>query len=227
MAEKIVISLGGSVISGNPVNIPYIEKFSRQVSKLEASGIGIVVGGGKIARDYILPLRKKGVTEFVLDMLGIEITRVNALLVASIMGIKGSSIPGDVETAAVMLERDGLAVMGGTEPGHTTDAVAMLLAERVSSRIMINISNVDGVYDRDPSKNKDAKLLERLDYDTAMKLSLVPKGGAGPSVFLDPVSITIARRSGIDVYVISGRDLTQLERILEGKTFHGSIISDQ
>jgi Uridylate kinase len=57
--------------------------------------------------------------------------------------------------------------MGGTEPGHTTDTVAMLLAERIGANVMINATSVDGVYTADPRKDSSARKLENLDYDSA------------------------------------------------------------
>lgn len=223
--EKLVISLGGSVFTDNPLRIDFIRELSMVVTELRKNyQIGIVVGGGKLARSYISALRPQEVNENVLDEIGIYATRMNALAFTSFLDNVNTKIPTTVNDAAEMIALYGCVVMGGTEPGHTTDTVAALLAERIGSRILINGTSVDGVYDSDPAKNKSARKHSNLTYEEAIEKSIVSSVGAGPSVFMDLTSLVIAKRSGIKIYVIKGDDIKEYDRICSSGKTNGTLI---
>ncbi len=223
--EKLVISLGGSVFTDNPLRIDFIRELSMVVTELRKNyQIGIVVGGGKLARSYISALRPQKVNENVLDEIGIYATRMNALAFTSFLDNVNTKIPTTVNDAAEMIALYGCVVMGGTEPGHTTDTVAALLAERIGSRILINGTSVDGVYDSDPAKNKSARKHSNLTYEEAIEKSIVSSVGAGPSVFMDLTSLVIAKRSGIKIYVIKGDDIKEYDRICSSDKTNGTLI---
>ncbi|MCL4444763.1 MAG: UMP kinase, partial [Candidatus Thermoplasmatota archaeon] len=172
--DKLVISLGGSVFTDNPLRIGFIQKLAATVTNLrEKFQIGIVVGGGTLARSYISALRPEKVNDNVLDEIGIYATRMNALSFTSFLDNVNTKIPTTVNDAAEMISLYGCVVMGGTEPGHTTDTVAALLAERIGAGILINGTSVDGVYDSDPAKNRDAKKYSSLSYEDAINKSIV------------------------------------------------------
>lgn len=223
--DKLVISLGGSVFTDNPLRIGFIQKLAATVTNLrEKFQIGIVVGGGTLARSYISALRPEKVNDNVLDEIGIYATRMNALSFTSFLDNVNTKIPTTVNDAAEMISLYGCVVMGGTEPGHTTDTVAALLAERIGAGILINGTSVDGVYDSDPAKNRDAKKYSSLSYEDAINKSIVSSVGAGPSVFMDLTSLVIAKRSSIRIYVIRGDDINEYLNICgTGKT-KGTII---
>ncbi len=225
MESSVVISLGGSVISDDPVDVKLIKKYSRILSMIKQKKIAIVVGGGQVARSYITSLRKEKASEYLLDQVGILATRLNALSAASLIEDASRRVPETVEEAMDLLDTHRVIVMGGTTPGHTTDTVAALLAERMKCGILVNATSVDGVYDSDPRKNSSAKRIARLSYDQALELSMKESAGAGSNVFMDPVSLTIARRSSTKIYVIDGRKPEQIETILSEGKCEGSLIS--
>ena len=223
--DKLVISLGGSVFTDNPLRIGFIQKLAATVTNLrEKFQIGIVVGGGTLARSYISALRPEKVNDNVLDEIGIYATRMNALSFTSFLDNVNTNIPTTVNDAAEMISLYGCVVMGGTEPGHTTDTVAALLAERIGAGILINGTSVDGVYDSDPAKNRDAKKYSSLSYEDAINKSIVSSVGAGPSVFMDLTSLVIAKRSSIRIYVIRGDDINEYLNICSTGKTKGTII---
>ncbi len=214
--EDVVVSLGGSLVNPGGIDEPFLHNFSEMVNSLTVKyRFVIVVGGGKLARDYIEIARKRGETEYNLDMLGIMATKINALLVKSF--IKGARYVSDFRDITT-----GNVVMGGTEPGHTTDAVSLLAAEMLGVKKVINATTVDGIYDRDPKIFKDAKLLESIGYDDLLKMFYLNSSGAGPNQVLDFLSIKIAERSGIEIRVINGRNIENFRKTIEGNDFMGT-----
>ena len=150
---------------------------------------------------------------------------MNALALSSFLPDSNSKIPSTVNDAAEFLRIYPFVVMGGTEPGHTTDTVATLLAERIGAKILINATSVDGVYTDDPKKSPNARKLPSLSYDEAISLALEKSIGAGPNVFMDLTALNIAKRAKIKLYVTDGKELTEYENIiLRGKT-SGTLIS--
>lgn len=223
--ESLVISLGGSILTDSPLNIAFMQEMSKTVQKLRKDfKIGIVVGGGKLARAYISALRSQKVNENVLDEVGIHATRMNALSFASFLEHVNTKIPTTVNDAVEMLHLYGCIVMGGTEPGHTTDTVAALLAERIGAKILINGTSVDGVYDSDPKTNTNARKIDTLTYDEAIATSASASTGAGPNVFMDLTSLNIAKRSGIRIYVTKGNDTGEYLSICSSGKTKGSLI---
>ena len=115
-------------------------------------------------------------------------------------------------------------IMGGTEPGHTTDAVSLLLAEALSRDTVVNVTNVDYLYDRDP-KVKGAKKIENITYSDATKMITSEKRGAGANFPLDILSLNIARRSGIKIKIVSFRDPSNAFKAIDGRKFEGTTVS--
>lgn len=223
--KPIVISLGGSIISKDVLQLEFIEKFSSMLaSSGEFDKFGIVVGGGRLARTYISSLKKYGINDNVLDEIGINATRMNALTVSAFLTDVNSKIPTTVNEASELMAIYRNVVMGGTEPGHTTDTVATLLAERIGAGILINATSVDGVYSDDPNRVSDARKFGQLTYDEAIRLAVDKSIGAGPNVFMDITALNIAKRSSLRVFVIDGTNLEEYRKIMKGEKVGGTVI---
>ncbi len=164
--------------------------------------------------------RKRGESEYFLDMIGIMATRMNAMLVKSY--IKNARFSTDMRDIF-----SGNVVMGGTEPGHTTDAVSMLVAELLGVKSVINATTVDGIYDKDPKLNPGARLIDDISYGDLLSLFYLNSSGAGPNQVLDFLSIKIAERSRIEIRVINGRDIDNFISAIEGKHFRGTRVHGQ
>ncbi|MCL5802593.1 MAG: UMP kinase [Thermoplasmataceae archaeon] len=223
--KSIVISLGGSIISGDRLDIVFMKQFSKMMEQSKAFGkVGIVVGGGRLARNYISDLRETGTNDIILDEIGINATRMNALAMTTFFENSNLKIPTNINDAAELSNNYRFTIMGGTEAGHTTDTVAALLAERLGSTVLINATSVDGVYTDDPRTNRNAEKIGRMSYDDAIALSLKKSIGAGPNVFMDLTSLHIAKRSKIRIFVIDGRKLEDYENIVQHEACSGTVI---
>ncbi len=221
---RIVFALGGSVVCPNDIDEEYISRFSQfALSIARKNTIGIVVGGGKRARDAIKRARLQGSNEVECDYAGIEASRENARRLAEAMGIE-EPIPETLREAKQVLETEGIVIMGGTEPGHSTDTVAILLGEYINADMVLKVSDVDGVYDKDPQKFGDAKRYDVLPLSKLEKISLSLSQRAGKYELLDVMAIKILRRSSIKLIVLNGHDLDNLRHAIEGKPFIGTTI---
>lgn len=148
---KIVIIIGGSVLmeDSNPKKFREYAKILRDLSKDHK--IWIVIGGGKPAREYIALARSLGANEAQCDDIGIDVTRLNAKLLKIALGDSAyPEIAKNFQEALKFSESKKIVIMGGTEPAHSTDAVGAILAEFVDADILINLTSVDGFYDKDP-----------------------------------------------------------------------------
>ncbi|MFH1402895.1 MAG: UMP kinase [Candidatus Altiarchaeota archaeon] len=223
---KLVFSFGGSVIAPDKVDAEYVQKLSSFLEKLlENHSIAVVVGGGQPARRRIAKVRDSGASEAECDYEGILATRENAGVLLKAMGDKAFGIPETLKGAADSFSGDRVLVMGGTEPGHSTDAVAALLAEWVKADMFLNASNVDAVYDKNPKQFKDAKPLKTITITELTRLLDNEGVNAGEYPLLDPVALKIIRRSSIRTIILDGRDLDNIGMCIEGSGFSGTTVT--
>jgi len=115
--------------------------------------------------------------------------------------------------------------MGGTIPGITTDTDSVLLAEAIGADRLINISNVDGVYDSDPAKNPQAKMFKSMTHAQLMELANSSDTRApGTHFVFDMVACKLIARSGIELHFVGGKNIEDLPKAMEGKTHRGTVI---
>jgi uridylate kinase len=216
---KIVLSLGGSVLLGKNFE-PEVVKgrildFAKAISEISKKHtLFVVVGGGKVSRDYIRIAREIGADETFSDYIGIAVTRLNAMLLSLAIESSPKLIPEDFRTAFELSLNHPVVVMGGTFPGHTTDATAALLAEFVSADLLLNATSVDGVYSADPKRFR-AEKFERLSFDELVEIVSKGEAVAGSSNVLDLLAAKIIKRSGIKTIVFLGTPQNIL-RAVEG-----------
>ncbi len=206
------------------INIFLLKKLKTLLSKMSRSGhrFVIVVGGGSTCRDYQNAARKAGVkSKDDLDWIGIACSRANAELVRSIFGKLASQ---QIVTDPTKPIKPGkVIVAGGWKPGWSTDYVAVKLAKKLRAQEVINISNIKYVFDKDPSKHKDAKPLKEITWKDFKKL-VGSKWNPGLNMPFDPIATKLAARHGLEVMVADGKNLKNLENILKGKSFTGTRI---
>ncbi|MBU4266789.1 MAG: UMP kinase [Candidatus Altiarchaeales archaeon] len=225
---KVVISVGGSILVPSDIDTAYIKDFAKLANELSNKHkIAIVTGGGRTARKYISPAREFGASEIFCDMIGISATRLNARLLSAAIGDKANmEPPREFMTAMKAFDFGKLVVMGGTHPGHSTDAVSALLAEYVGADLLINASDVDGIYDKDPGKHKDAKRYERIPIDKLVDMVKSYSAGAGKYELVDILAAKIIQRSKTRTIFVNGRDLKNLKNAIEGKKFTGTVVEN-
>ncbi|MEM1578424.1 MAG: UMP kinase [Archaeoglobaceae archaeon] len=219
---KLVISLGGSVFGSDAGRI---KKFAEVFDRIsEEHIVFIVVGGGKLAREIITRARELGANETMCDYLGIAVTRINAMLLAFAMRNSAKKIPENFIDAEELSKSYKAVVMGGTFPGHTTDATAVLLAEFLNADLFLNATSVDGIYSDDPNKNPNAVKFEKISPKELVKLIANSSMKAGANVVIDLLSAKILERSKIRAVVFKGEP-ENIQRVLKGEKI-GTVIED-
>ncbi len=223
MLAKAVVSLGGSVVNPGRPDVSFVKKVCRVFNSFRGK-LAILVGGGAYAREYAKAIRLLGGNEYESDIVAIEETRQNAMLVKACLKDVYPKIPETFEEASIALKLFDRVVMGGTIPGITTDADAVLLAEKINAKRIINISNVDGVYDKDPSRFK-AKKFSKLSINEFYKMALqADKRKAGQHFIFDVVAIKLAMRSRLEIHFV-GKNLKDIENAIKGKKHGGTVVS--
>ncbi|MDI9642876.1 MAG: UMP kinase [Archaeoglobaceae archaeon] len=211
---RLVLSLGGSVFEGDAQRIRSFAEVLDQIS--ENNELFIVVGGGKLAREIIKKARELGANETMCDYLGIAVTRINAMLLAYAMKNSAKKIPENFIEAFELSKKYKAVVMGGTFPGHTTDATSLLLAEFVNADLFLNATSVDGIYSEDPKKNPNAKKFNKITPTELVKLVASSSMEAGANVVIDLLSAKLIERSKIKTIVFKGEPENIL-KVLRGE----------
>jgi uridylate kinase len=216
---KIAVKLGGFSFPLE-LGVEEIKKYGGLFSELKRKGnqLIVVTGGGKNARRYIEAARKLGASEAVCDQIGILVTRLNARLLITSMGDDAyPKVPETIEDLRLYFESGKVIVMGGLQPGHSTNAVTALAAESIGASVLVNLTNVDGVYTADPKKDPKAKKFDEISTDKLLSLISGEEMTAGSYELLDPVSVRIIERSHIPTWIVSGEDPENILKILKGK----------
>jgi uridylate kinase len=221
--ETIVISIGGSVVLSEEADVSFFNELKTLLKKLSKNfRLYLVVGGGKTARTYIKLGRKFNFDEDLLDEIGINVTKVNAKLLANIIEISNIKIPDTTDEAKEL--KYPIVVMGGTAPGHSTDMVGAELAEKTNASKFIIATNVDGVYDKDPNKYKDAKQIKEISIKQLIDEYGTDWDAAGKNIVIDGPALEIINRAKIPTFVLNGRRLDQLEKAIINQQFDGTVI---
>jgi len=225
---RTVLKLGGSLLydENGQVMIDRVREYAKVVQALLEKGheFVIVVGGGKPARVFISAARELGASEAQCDWIGIKMARHNAELLCAALG--DAAFPKIVETLdelEVAFQHGKVVLMGGLTPGQSTNAVAALAAESVGADILLNATNVDGVYDRDP-KEPGAKMLKKVDIKELRSILSGSGTRAGEYKLFDPVAIKVVARSRIKAVIFNGNDTENLRRLVGKGEEIGSLV---
>jgi uridylate kinase len=223
--EKIIISLGGSIIVPDEVNYNFLKKFRGMIVKnlKNYDKIVIVAGGGKVCRKYNSAAEK--VTKIPpeeLDWLGIAATKLNAELIRVIFG--KLAYDRVVNNPHQKIDTHKKLIIGsGYVPGSSSDLDAVILAEHYGAETVINLSNISHVYNKDPRKYKDAKAIGAMTW-SEFKQVIGGKYKPGMNAPFDPVAAKRAEKAGIRVVVMKGTNLANFKRFLQKKPFSGTVI---
>ena len=216
---RAVVKLGGALFRREP-NVAALKEMGKVLEGFVAKGnqLVLVAGGGENARTYISAARKLGAEESTCDLLGIQITRANAELLRLALGsIASSKIPTTLSDLPHCVGSGKTVVMGGLQPGQSTNAVAALAAEITRADILVNGTDVDGVYTEDPKKNSKAKLMRSVHVDKLLNWAMSGEVFAGRYELLDPLAIKIMQRARIPTRFVSLSDPSNIIAALQGK----------
>ncbi|MEM1514500.1 MAG: UMP kinase [Candidatus Bathyarchaeia archaeon] len=203
---KVVIRVGGSVVA-SPPNPDLIRRYADLIIDLRRRGhkVAVVVGGGRLAREFIELARSLKLSEQEQDELAISVSRLFAqALSMKIGGYEWREVPTTVNEAIKTLEKRGIVIMGGVKPGMTTDTVAALIASEIGADLIIKATNQDGIYTKDPRKYPDAKKLDEISFDNLEEILVIDKHMAGIHQIIDSEAAHIIKEKRIKTIVVNG-----------------------
>lgn len=227
-SQTIILSLGGSLIyPEHGIDIIYLRKLNSFVRKHVAEGrrFFIVCGGGRVARYYQNTAQKviSTLTNDDVDWLGIHATRINGHLVRAIF--HDIAHPRVVENyhKKIADANEPVIVAAGWKPGWSTDYCAVILARDYDAKTIINMSNIDTLYNKNPNKYANARPITQITWDEFMKYT-GDKWTPGANVPFDPIATKLARKHKLTVVIANGNNVENLDNILSGKPFIGTVI---
>jgi len=223
--KRILLKLTGELFGNNDRAISLLEskEIAKKIIKLKESGIdlAIVIGGGNIFRG-----REVGAEKFdraVADNMGMLATIINGLSLQE--SLEGLGVETRMLTAIEMpkvaepfyrrralhhLEKNRIVIFsGGTgNPFFTTDTAAVLRACEINADYILKATDVDGIYDKDPSENKDAKMFKTISFEDVIQKNLK---------VMDSTAFTLCRDNNIPLIVFNVKYLDKIDDILKNK----------
>ena len=199
---RIVIKLSGSLFNFD-TNSSLLNEYVQLIKKISKVYQPVVItGGGKIARFYINLSRSLGLDESGLDLIGIQVSHLNARLLISGLGEYCYPLPPkNLEEISVALLSGLVIVTGGLYPGQSTNATSALIAERTGATRFYNATDVDGIYDSDPRTNPEANKFEKISVQDCVNILKSEKSMAGTYDLMDLISLKVIERSNLPTVV--------------------------
>jgi uridylate kinase len=226
--KRVVVSVGGSLIVPDKIDINFLTNLRALVLEKISQGFSfsIIAGGGHTARSYQEAARaiRGDISDEDLDWLGIHATRLNGHLLRTLFSEEAYPImttnPDEVLDAP---PGTPVIVAAGYRPGGSTDLRAVQVAKNLGAKKLVNLSNIDYVYDADPRTNPSAKKIERATWAEFRKI-IPDHWDPGLSSPFDPIAAREAESLGLEVAVINGAHLERFADYLDGKPFEGTVI---
>ncbi len=233
--NKILLKLSGEALLGNQefgISSDVIASYSKQIKEIVDMGVevSIVIGGGNIFRG--LSGEAQGVDRVTGDHMGMLATVINSLALQN--SIEKLGLPTRVQTAIEMpkiaepfikrkaqrhLEKGRVVIFGaGTgNPYFTTDTAAALRATEMNVDVVIKATNVDGIYDKDPKKFKDAKKYQKVSYNEVLAKNLR---------IMDATAISLCRENKIPIIVFNSLIEGNLKKVIMGEDIGTTVLTD-
>jgi len=227
MKKIIVLSLGGSQIIPNDINLKFIREFKKVIKKhTNKYKFIIVCGGGSIARKYISALEQEKLSTRLQSLAGISATRMNARFMNYFFNLEPTNgIPTTTKELKNYLKKQDIIFCGALEykSNQTSDSTSAEIAKQFKTNF-INITNVSGLYNKNPKKFKDAKFIKFISWKNFYKMANKSKFKPGQHFVLDQTAAKIILKNKIPAYIIgSNKDLNNF---LSYKEFKGSTIKN-
>jgi uridylate kinase len=215
--------LGGSLVAPNDIDIGFLKSFKYSLQKyLGTRKFFIIVGGGKICRNYQKALLEFGAKSSDRDWIGINVSRLNAEVVKQ--SFSGYSYDKIITDPNKKIKNNKNIIIGaGYKPGWSTDYVSVLTAKTYGIKTIINLTNIDYVCDKNPVQFPDAKPLKEIDWKSFERI-VGDKWLPGLSMPFDPRASKMAAKLKLKVIVLNGKNLERLEDFLNNKPFIGTTI---
>jgi uridylate kinase len=223
--KRVVIKLSGSIFSQD-ANHNTIKKYAEMLSDISIKVQPIVIaGGGIVARHYINLARNLGSDEANLDIIGIEVSRLNAKLLIMALGDRAySKVPKNLEEVAIAVASNKIVIAGGLHPGQSTNATSALIAETSKASSFVNATDVDGIYDSDPNINSNARLFKEITVNECVEILRVESAMAGTYDLMDIIALKVIERSKIPTRVVRS-NISNIRDAVDGKEIGTKIIA--
>jgi uridylate kinase len=226
--ETIVISVGGSLIVPDQIDVAFLKKLKDFIVTETTNGrhFIIIAGGGKTARRYqdAASEASDDLQNEDLDWLGLHATRLNGHLLRTVFrDLAHPVIITNPDEVLDVPKNTPLIVAAGYRPGASTDLRAIQIADKVGAHKVINLSNTDYVYTANPQTDPTAEKIESISWADFRKL-IPEEWDPGLSSPFDPVAAKEAERLGIEVAQINGTHLEYLINYLHDEEFIGTRI---
>jgi uridylate kinase len=226
--DVIVLSLGGSLIIPDKVDHKFLQEFKKTILKnTKKHKFIIVCGGGSIARKYISAIKEtKGQFKFQ-SLAGIGSTRMNARFVSYFFGIEPfRGIPHTMRRVKKEIKNKDIIFCGALEykPNQTSDSTSAEIAKQFKTKF-INLTNIMGLYDKNPKQFKNAKFIPKISWNDFDKMANKTKFKPGQHFVLDQTASKTIKKNKISTYIL-GPNMKQLDNLLNNKKFKGTIIEN-
>jgi len=225
MEETIVISLGGSLIVPEDIDVEFLKDFKKLILEHVANGkkFVIIAGGGKTNKKYNEAVKKlTDPSNEDLDWIGIASLKLNAELVR-VMFAEWANIKVVDNLSKDFYFEKSIIIGSAFEPGKSSDWDAIEAAKTVGAKKIINLSNTDYVFDSDPKVNLNAKKIENISW--AEYRAFIPKEwNPRMNTPFDPIASRIAEEGKITVITMNGKPIDNLAKCLSGEKFVGTVI---
>ncbi len=199
---RIVIKLSGSIFNFE-TNFKILNDYVNLIKKInELYQPIIITGGGKIARFYINLARSLGFDESGLDLIGIQVSHLNAKLLISGLGdLCFPLTPQNLDEISTAVLTNKIVITGGLYPGQSTNATSALIAEKIKALKFYNATDVDGIFNNDPRIDPDAKMYETIDVKECISILKLENSMAGTYDLMDLISLKVIERSSLPTVV--------------------------
>ena len=231
--KRVLLKLSGEALLGEKsygVDPKRILAYSEEIKEIVDSGveIAIVIGGGNIFRG--VSGASNGIDRVQADYMGMLATVINGLALQSSLEdlkvqtrlqtafkIEAVAEPYIKRKAVRHLEKKRVVIFsGGTgNPFFTTDSAAVLRAIEINADVILKGTRVDGIYNNDPEKNKDAVKFDQISYDEAIAKKLK---------VMDSTAFTLSKENKLPIIVFNMNKPGNLKKIIKGKEV-GTIVN--
>lgn len=224
--QTCILSLGGSLIAPpSGIDWRFLKKFrALLLSQIKQNKrFFIITGGGATCRIYNQAAKKiMKPTAEDLDWMGIQTTHLNAHLIKTIL--RPYAYQEIIKDPVVKIKTKKMIIVGGGwRPGWSTDFDTTTIAKEYGVKTLINLSNIDYAYDKDPRKFKDAKRITKISWPEFRKL-VGDKWSPGMSTPFDPIASRQAEILKLRVIILNGKKIKNLRNCLNNEKFKGTVI---
>mgnify|MGYP005626161829 CR=1 FL=1 len=222
--DKWVISLGGSRIVPNEVDLAFLLEFKKLIESHPEKKFVVVTGGGKTVRTYVKAMKKMGQSIESQSRTGIALTRFHAEYLMRLFGKDANHIlPRTMKKVEAQLNKNHVVFTGALRygPNQTSDSVGAKLAAHLNCPF-INLTNIKGLYTDNPKTHKSAKFIPKITWKEFYKKSMKIKYSAGQHYVLDQVGSRVIMNKRVTTYIVGS--LAQIQNILSKKKFLGTTI---